>query len=77
MANEDLNEQPPMDAEAEHTHGSGIVLFRLYSAAAREWVAENLHTESWQWLSPSTFAVDWRYAEPIMAMMDDAGLVVR
>ncbi len=59
-------------------HGS-LVLFTLNTRAAREWVEDNLKTESWQWLGKA-LAVEARYADAVIAMMEDhegPGLVVR
>lgn len=38
-----------------------IISFQPVSQAAKDWVAENVHLESWQWLG-DTFNVDHRYA---------------
>jgi len=58
------------------TPAGSVVRFRLCSPAAHEWVRENVQLESWQWLGVAVFAVDWRYASPIMRGMLDAGLLV-
>ncbi len=53
-------------------HGT-LVLFRLWTPAARAWWAENVSTEAYQWLS-SAVAVEHRYAEDLIHAMSDAGL---
>lgn len=58
-----------------HDHGS-IFLFSLLTPAAQEWVAENVETESHNWLGGS-LAVEHRYAHALAAGMIDAGLNVR
>lgn len=76
MPNAANDNEPKVDVLVEHQRGSGLATFRLYTQAAKDWVAENLEIEGWQWLGASTLGVDWRYAEPIAAMMDAAGLIV-
>ena len=44
------------------------------SEAARDWIDEKVHSESWQWMG-GTLWIDHRYADPIIAGMIDDGLV--
>ncbi len=55
-------------------HGS-IFTFEPRSAAAREWIADNVQSESWQWIG-GALSVDHRYAQDLAQGMLDAGLVV-
>lgn len=61
-----------------HDQGS-VVQFEVVSDAAKVWVAEHLEIEGWQWMG-NRFAVDRRYVDPIVAMMEDQddgpGLVI-
>ncbi len=63
-----------VDVRVEN-HGS-IMLFIVLTPAAVEWVAENVPTEGWQWLGQRSFAVEPRYADNLIAGMEDAGLIV-
>ncbi len=45
----------------------------LKTDGAREWVEENVQTESWQWLGQA-LVVDGRYIEDLELGMVDAGL---
>lgn len=56
-------------------HGS-VVSFALLTAAAQEWVAENVGSESWQWLGENVLVVDHRYAQGLYDGMKDEGLAV-
>lgn len=42
---------------------------------AREWVKDNVHLESWQWLGHS-FAVDHHYIEDLVSGMLGDGLAL-
>lgn len=53
-----------------------VFLFEVCSPAGREWVAENVQLEGWQWLGGSAFAVDHRYAAGLADAMMNAGLSV-
>lgn len=55
-------------------HGS-IFMVTPLSGAARQWMEENVPTESWQWLG-SSLSVEHRYVENLIAGMQDAGLTV-
>jgi hypothetical protein len=55
-------------------HGS-VLLFTPCTPPAQEWVNENVQLEGWQWLG-NGFAVDPRYADQLIAGMEEAGLVV-
>ena len=56
-------------------HGS-VFVFTPLTAAAREFVEEHVHLESYQWLGAS-FAVEHRYARDLAQGMIDDGLEVR
>lgn len=53
----------------------GISLLIPFTAAAREWVDENLELESWQWIG-GRIAVEPRCVEAIVDGMEEAGLIV-
>ena len=55
-------------------HGSIIMVVPL-SPCAKEWVAENVALESWQWLGGG-FACEPRMAGDLAQGMCDAGLTV-
>lgn len=55
-------------------HGS-IVQFWPLTPEATAWADENVQLESWQWMG-QTFNMDWRYADPLLTGMSDAGLHV-
>lgn len=55
--------------------GSGLVVVRPLTEAAREWIEENVQSEEWQWLGPS-LVVEWRTVENLIAGMIEAGLEV-
>ena len=52
-----------------------ISLVTPLNAAAREWIDENIHTESWQWIGGSV-AVEPRCLENLIEGMQEAGLQV-
>ena len=54
-------------------HGS-IILFRLRTAAAREWVEENVHKALWFGAVGVRLAVEPRRASELSQRMDEAGL---
>jgi len=56
-------------------HGS-VVSFAPLTLAARSWVEEHVHLESWQWLGNAAFAVDHRFAQPLIEGIIEAGLEV-
>jgi hypothetical protein len=53
-----------------------VVAFTLRTQAAQDWISENTHTESWQWLGRHTLVVDSRYAEGLAEGMCEAGLTL-
>jgi len=55
-------------------HGT-IFLFKPQTEAAKQWFAENVQTEGWQWLGKG-LGVDHRFAENLVAGMIEAGLEV-
>ena len=57
------------------TNKGTVFTFDLLTGAAREWVDENVETETWQWLG-CTLAVDPRRAEGLTGCMIEAGLEV-
>lgn len=52
-----------------------VVVFRPATDAAKEWVAENIVSEPWQWLG-GRLAVDHRYADSIIQSAAYDGLEV-
>src|SRR5262245_10620610 len=54
-------------------HGS-VVSFAPLTPAARTWIADNVHIESWQYLGDVAFVVDHRFAQPLIDGILDAGL---
>ena len=62
----------PADLEFNN-HGS-IVTCTPLTERGEEWVAENVATDSWQWLGNS-FSIDWRYAADLAAGAIADGLV--
>ena len=52
---------------------SSIVLFNLLTAGARDWVAENVSTEPWQWMGTSTLSIEHRYATQLASTMVEEG----
>jgi hypothetical protein len=57
-----------------HYHGS-VVMVEPVSAAAQEWVDENVGLEGWQWMG-GAFAVEPRYLEGLVEGMAGEGLEV-
>lgn len=55
--------------------GISLVLVTPGNSAEREWLDENVRSESWQWLGPS-LAVDLRFANDLIAGAKDAGFAV-
>lgn len=62
--------------DVEVRNEGSIVAFDLRSQAAKEWVWENVESEGWQWMGAHTLCVDWRYAEPLVDALRNAGLEV-
>ena len=54
---------------------SSLVAFRPMSREARQWFAEFVQSEPWQWLGPY-LCVDWRYANDLVAGLDAEGFNV-
>lgn len=57
-----------------------VVALILNTHAARAWVQDNLQTEDYQWQGTNTLVLDHRYADTVIAMMEDQegpGLLVR
>ena len=50
-----------------------ICLLQPMTVAAREWLAENIHVESWQMMGDAV-AIEPRYMAPILAGIDEEGL---
>ena len=58
-------------------HNEGTVfLFNPLTAEAKEWVEENVQTESHQWFG-TTLVVEHRYALGLAEGMKDAGLILK
>jgi hypothetical protein len=58
------------------TNEGTIWMFTPLTDEAKEWVKENVPTESWQWMGNS-FCCEHRYAPDLVEGMRGAGLVVR
>lgn len=59
-------------------NGGTLFNLELHTPAACEWVAGNLAIEAWQWITPTSFAVESRYAADIVdGMVSDGGLRVK
>ncbi len=56
-------------------HGT-VVLLVLNTAAAIEFVEQNVSTEAWQWIGPHAVAVETRYAGDLITGMVEDGLAV-
>jgi hypothetical protein len=65
--------EPVIDVKVEN-HGT-IMLFRLLTDAAEEWVDENVPDNSQYW--SDSLVVEPRYAEDLALGMIEAGLEVR
>ena len=63
----------PADVLIEN-HGS-VALFTPITPEAHQWVEENVHVESWQWLGCS-IACEPRCLEQLVEGMQEDGLVV-
>lgn len=55
-------------------HGS-IVSFQPANEQEYSWMQDNLQTESWQWLGRN-LNVDHRFADDIIALMQEEGLAL-
>jgi hypothetical protein len=55
-------------------HGT-VLMFRVLTDAAEEWVDDHLDLEPWQWLG-NGFAVNHHYASDIITGMSRAGLTI-
>ncbi len=56
-------------------NSGSIFTFTPLTNAARNWIAENVQAESWQWLG-GALAVDHHFARDLAQGMIDSGLVV-
>lgn len=65
---------PPADLSVEN-HGS-IAMLRVLTPAGQEWVDENVHSESWQWMG-NGLAVEPRMVQVLVEGAVNDGLVVR
>ena len=54
-------------------HGS-VVTFTPLTQEAKDWFAENVASEGWQWLGPA-LGVDHRFATDLTSGLEDAGLI--
>jgi hypothetical protein len=52
-----------------------VFVFCPLTEAARNWIEDNVESESWQWFG-SALVVDHRYAAALGLGMKDAGLVL-
>ena len=55
------------------TDGGSLVGFEPVSETAKEWFAENVGSEGWQWLGPVLY-VEHRCAKNLLCGLADAGL---
>lgn len=62
------------NADFNINDGSSIVSITPLTARAREWMDENVHTESWQWMGP-TLAVDARMAQDLIDGIGNEGFI--
>ncbi len=53
-----------------------VFLFRLLSEEAMAWTRANVLTEPWQWIGQHAFAVDHRYALPLLEGMLEEGFAL-
>jgi hypothetical protein len=68
-------QKPCPNIDFQVSNNGSTISFLLFSEAAKAWVVENVQLEGWQWLGPSIFAIDPRYADQLIAGMEDAGFV--
>lgn len=61
--------------DVQITNNGSIFSFRLMTQAAKDWVEENVQTESYQFMG-STLHVEHRYARDLAAGMQEAGLEI-
>ena len=62
-------------ADVEFLNHGSVIMVVPVTPVAKEWVADNIALESWQWLGGG-FACEPRYAGDLAQGMSDAGLVV-
>ena len=62
-----------LDVQVEN-EGS-VFTFEALTDGGRAWIAENVHTESWQWLGRK-LVVDHRFALELSGGMQESGLYV-
>lgn len=67
--------KPTTKPDVEFLNNGSIMLVVPLTPAAKEWVADNLALEGWQWMG-NAFACEPRYAGDLAQGMADAGLVV-
>lgn len=53
-----------------------IITFDTISAAARQFVAENVDVPSWAWMGTNTFCADHRPGALLVAALDDHGFTI-
>ena len=58
----------------QYQFGKSIYQLTLVSDPAKEWVEDNVHTEPWQWMGKNILCIEWRYVDPLVDGMMDAGL---
>lgn len=64
-----------MDTDIKVWREGTVVAFEVRTERAREWVAEHVQLESWQWIG-TAFAVEHRFAEDLIEGMSEAGLIL-
>ena len=62
--------------DIEFNDCGSIVVFNLLTAKARDWVAENVTTEPWQWNGNCTFSVEHGYATDLASKMLEKGFTL-
>lgn len=67
--------KPCPNIDFKVSNNGSTISFLLFSEAAKDWVVENVQLEAWQWMGTSTFIIDHRYADQLIAGMEDAGFV--
>ena len=70
-----MKKKKALQADVNVENRGSVWRFWAYTKKARKWVAENAHTEDWQW-SGLSFAVDHRMAPGLVDGMREAGLFV-
>ncbi len=62
------------DLDVEMINCGSAVQFYLFTDRAREWVAENVNTNPWQWRGNCTFVVEYGYGSNLATKMVKEGL---